>query len=256
MRAQRVEPFARDRAHDVDRHAEGDQFRGEQRPLDVLRQVALRQHDHRLGAALPGHDEVALEAARVEVVPERGDEEDDVDVRSDDLLVHLGPGHLPRELRPPRQDGVDEAGAERDPVADGGEVGAPARRGAKPRRDLRPQLAALGVDVVGAAVLHGDARGDEAGRRVRFELRFELVRPAQVVQVQGEYLRSSEGREPPRGGSSYEALAADAEEGTRQISHRTSSFRRTARPAKYAGAGATPQGRRRGSRRPPRSRPA
>jgi hypothetical protein len=61
----------------------------------------------------------------------------------------------------------------------------PARGGSKPRRDLRPLLAALGVDVVGAAVLHGDARGDEARRRVRFELRFELVRPAQVVQVQG-----------------------------------------------------------------------
>jgi hypothetical protein len=66
-------------------------------------------------------------------VPERGDEEDDVDVRGDDLLVDLGPGDLARELRPSRQDGMDEAAAERDPVADGGEVGAAACRRAQPR---------------------------------------------------------------------------------------------------------------------------
>ena len=59
---------------------------------------------------------------------------------------------------------------------------------------LEAESVAFGVDVVGAAVLHGDARGDEAGRRVRFELRFELVRPAQVVQVQEGYLRSSVSR--------------------------------------------------------------
>ena len=185
VRAEVVEPLPGDRADGVDRDAEGDRLGGQQRPLDVLRQVALRQHDHRLGAALPGHDEVALQAARVEVVPEGGDEEDDVDVRGDDLLVDLGPGDLAREFRPPREHGVDQAAAERDPVADGRKVGPPARGAPEPRRDLGALLTALGVEVVGAAVLHGDARGDETGRRVRFELRFELVRPAQVVQVQG-----------------------------------------------------------------------
>jgi hypothetical protein len=124
-------------------------------------------------------------------VPERGDEEDDVDVRGDHLLVRLRPGDLARELRPAGQDGVDQVVAERDPIAHGGEVGPPVRPRAELRRDLRTLLAGLGVDDVGAAVLHGDARGDEAGRRVRFELRFELVRPAQVQQIQGGYLRSS-----------------------------------------------------------------
>ena len=155
-------------------------------------------------------------------MPERGDEEDDVDVRGDDLLVGLGPRDLARELRPPREDGLDHAVAQRDPVADGGEVGASRRARAELRGDLRTLLSASGVDVVGAAVLHGDARGDEAGRRVRFELRFELVRPAQVVQVQGKYLRSSSGREPPRG--RLELRGASGGRGRRRATTQSSDF--------------------------------
>ena len=185
VRAQAVEALAGDGAHDVDRDAEGDRLGLGHLPVEVVGEVALRQHDRRLGAALPGHHEIALQPARVEVVPERGDEEDDVDVGGDDLLVGLGPRDLARELRPAREDGMDQSGRKSDPVADGGIVGPARRARAEPRRDLRALLAALGVDGVGAAVLHGDARGDETGRRVRFELRFELVRPAQVVQVQG-----------------------------------------------------------------------
>src|SRR5207237_6542548 len=90
----------------------------------------------------------------------------------------------------------------RDPVADGGEVGAAGRAGAEPRRHLGAELACLRVDLVAAAVLDGDARRREACDRVRLELGCELVRPAQFVQVQ---LGTSVAREGTAtgGGSSY-----------------------------------------------------
>ena len=49
--------------------------------VGVLGQVELRQHDHRVGAALPREREVPLEPARVQVAVEGHDEEHRVDVR-------------------------------------------------------------------------------------------------------------------------------------------------------------------------------
>ena len=58
-------------------------------------------------AALPRHGEVALEAARVEVVVEPRDDEGGVDVGGDDLLDGLVAGGLAREDALARQHGVD-----------------------------------------------------------------------------------------------------------------------------------------------------
>ena len=53
----------------------------------IVHQVRLVQHDDRRGAAVRSDEEVALDAARVVVAVEPGDEKDDVDVGGDDLLL-------------------------------------------------------------------------------------------------------------------------------------------------------------------------
>ena len=95
---------------------------------------------------------------------------------------------------------MDEAVAERNPVPDGGEVGPTARAGAELGRDLRPKLARLGIEDVGAAVLHGDACRHSAFRRVRLEIGCEPVGPAQILQVQ---VSTSVARWAAAGGSSW-----------------------------------------------------
>ena len=68
-----LDPLARDVAHRVDGHADGDVLRLGDLP-GVVAHVELREHDHRIGAAVPRRREVALEATRVEVLVEPGDE--------------------------------------------------------------------------------------------------------------------------------------------------------------------------------------
>jgi hypothetical protein len=58
-------------------------------------EVALRQQHDGLRAALPPQDEVALETTQVQVLVEGADDEDDVDVRGENLLL----GRLPGVLR-------------------------------------------------------------------------------------------------------------------------------------------------------------
>ena len=69
--------------------------------LVVGAEVGLRQHDHGLGAALPGHRHVALQAAEVEVLVQRHDQEDGVDVGGEHLLLRGVQRDLAGELRPP-----------------------------------------------------------------------------------------------------------------------------------------------------------
>ena len=113
-----------------------------------------------------------------------GGQEDDVDVRGDDLLDRLavvGRRH-PRELRPPRQHGLDErrlGRRDRDPVADRGQVAALVGGMAKPTGELGRAFPARGVDDIGAPVLDGDARGLEAVGGMRGELVFEGWSPAE-----------------------------------------------------------------------------
>ena len=114
-------------------HADGDAARPRRRPP--------RGSSHRSGlvstttGSAPlsqAEREIALEPAQVEVAVERRHEEDDVHVRGDDLLDRLEAGGLARERRPPRQHGLESrgrpaVGGERDPVADGGQIGAGGR---------------------------------------------------------------------------------------------------------------------------------
>ena len=55
--------------------------------LRIVHEIRLVEHDHGRRAALPCDDEIAFEAARIEVVIEAADEEDSVDVGGDDLLL-------------------------------------------------------------------------------------------------------------------------------------------------------------------------
>lgn len=165
-------------------HADRDGLDLERRSLRVRTEVRLRQDDHRRRAALPAEREVALEAPRVEVAVEPRDEEDDVDVRRDDLLDRLAVvgGREARELRPSRQHGVDERRVgrrDRDPVADRGQL-APGLGGvAEPAGELRRLLAARRVEEVRAPVLDCHARGLEAVGGKRGELVFEGWVPAE-----------------------------------------------------------------------------
>jgi hypothetical protein len=157
-------------AEHVHGHAESDRVHlDEGRRHEVGMQVGLREHDHRFGAALPRGREVTLEAAGIDVESERADEEHRVDVRRHDLLLGpiRGPSRgLARELRAPREDGVDRAAAlvgargDRDPVADCGQLARLGLPGEAPG-DVAPELPELGEDDPGAAVLNPDAARDQ-----------------------------------------------------------------------------------------------
>lgn len=170
VRADVVEPAALRHRDRVDGDAERDRLDLGDRSLDVVAEVGLRQQDHRLGAALPGGREVALEAARVEVVRERGRQEGDVDVGGEHLLLGAVPGGLARDRAAACQHGVDDGASALlgrvvgDPVADGGQVGAGlARVEPEPAGGLGPALVVVrGEEDVGAAVLGRDAPGLEA----------------------------------------------------------------------------------------------
>ena len=178
VRPNELEAFAGDARDRVHGDAERDRLDLEHAQLPVGAEVGLRQHDHRLGAALPRHRDVALEAAEVEVLVQGHDEEDGVDVRREHLLLGRVEGDLARELRPPGEDVLDRRGSlvgpggDRDPVADGRQVAGAARLVREPAGRVGAQLAELGEEDVGAAVLRGDARraADRPRRGVRTRL--------------------------------------------------------------------------------------
>ena len=134
--------------------------------LGVFGQVGLGQHDDRLGAAVPGDRNVALEPAQVQVAVERRDDKDDVEVGADDLRLGAPAGGLPDQRAPTRQHGLDHhiAGLARfdgHPVTDRREGGrASARLEAEAAADGCPNLAAGTQQLVEAAIL-----GDDPGRR-------------------------------------------------------------------------------------------
>ena len=178
-------PLARDVAHREDGDADRDALRLDELAR-VVADVELREHDHGIGAAVPGSGEVALETARVEVLVEPGDEDDRVDVRDEDVLLRLQPRRLARDLRASWQERLDRepvAGgvADDDPVADRGHA-APDLVVAHATARLREPVAELGAHVVAAAVLRDDASGSEAALFIGCEGRLELVGPAESGQ--------------------------------------------------------------------------
>src|SRR5207302_10012687 len=123
----------------------------------------LRQYDHRLGAAIPGGRDVALQPAQAEVVVEAGEQEGGVDVRGEDLLVRAEAGTLADERAPPRQDRRDRGSLFRarncDPVADGGNRASDLVLVEDSAGRAGAELPVLGPDGVSAAMLRGDAGG-------------------------------------------------------------------------------------------------
>ena len=176
----------------MDRHAEGDRPDLGDLGVEVLGQVALVEHDHGLRAALPAGGEIPLDAADVEVVAEGAHEEHHVDVGRHDLLDALVAGGLAQEHRVALEDGVDGRGVgvravgNRNPVADGWEVGGARGVMAKPARDLGRPLTARGIDHIGAAVLRGDARRRERVGGVQLEFSFTARAPPERGQIMGQ----------------------------------------------------------------------
>ena len=160
---ERGHAVAGERGHQADLDARGDGLGGDPLALGVRRDVGLvEQHDRRRAAA-PGHREVALEAAEVEVAVEARDHERHVDVRGEDLLAGEGGtvvAGAPAERGATGEDGLDDDGAvaldagRRDPVADRRQVAGAQRLVAEAARDDRLSVARRG----------GEDPGDHDGR--------------------------------------------------------------------------------------------
>ena len=159
---------------------------------DVVAQIGLRQHHGRLGAALPGQDEVSLDPSQIQVVDQATDEEDDVDVGGDDLLLRravlVARGYADERCAPRKHAADDRrpfaAKFEGDPVADGGQLGAVRAVVQKPSRKTRAHLSPLGIDVVGTAVLDGDAAGNVPGLCMLLECLLEVGCEAELRKVE------------------------------------------------------------------------
>ena len=183
MRGERLQPRAGDDRDGQHRRAERDALRLGDGGVGIGGEVGLGQHHHRLGAALPGGGQVALQPPGVEVGVQRGDQQRHVDVGGHHLLVRDRVGGLADEGGAPRQHGVDGRGAfvgprgQRHPVADDRE-GARSRLVGEPAGDLGGELAEVGDDVVDSALLHEDAAGNEPTLGVGGEVMLELIAPA------------------------------------------------------------------------------
>jgi len=152
----------------------------------VVRQVGLRENDDRLGAALPGGREVALEPPPVRAAVERIDDEDDVHVRSEHLLAAATPGRLSDEGGPALEHGANRGPAaveiDHDPVPDGGEVGLADGVAVQPARRLGANLARGDEHAVAPPLLVGDAAGHEA--LMRGELALSRLVPAEACEIE------------------------------------------------------------------------
>ena len=121
--AQLVEPAVASSAGHEHGHAEGDLLQLPSPRLGVVDEVALGEQDDRVGAAVEGQHELALEAALVRRHGEGVAEEDDVDVGGE----RVGDRPRPFERRPAdeRRAALEHVldalavGRRHDPVADG-----------------------------------------------------------------------------------------------------------------------------------------
>ena len=148
----------------------------DQPAVDVVGEVRLVQDHDRGDPARPGHREVALDPAQVEVVVEPGHQQRDLDVRGHDLLVvESGAtarpvGGQPLEDAATGQDRGDDALAvERDPVADGRVVGGREGLEAERSRDRGRPVAVRIADDRGLPMDGHDPGRPSTPRRVRRE---------------------------------------------------------------------------------------
>jgi hypothetical protein len=175
-RAQRVAALAGHGRDDVHGDAERDRLDLRHQRPRVVEPVRLRQHDLRRRAALPERDEIALDAARLEVRPERRDGERDVDVRGERLRGRRQAGRVPDDGAAPRQHRPDQPVGQADPVP-GADVEAFVHQ---PPGQAGADGAGFRPDVEGATMDGCDASRHEAGLQVFGELGI----PAELVQVE------------------------------------------------------------------------
>ena len=141
------------------------------------------------GAAVPGDDEVALDAARIEVAVEPGHEEDGIDVRRDDLFFGGIAGGAAGKAARPRQDGADpRVGAvgwrlDGDPVTHGRKVHPLRGLMAQSSGDARQPFTRFGEHAIDVRVLERDARRDQTLGGMRGESVRQRGRPAERREV-------------------------------------------------------------------------
>ena len=182
-----LEPRAIARAQRHHGHAGCGELRLGDHRVQVVGEVRLVEHDHRLRPALPRRSDVALDAARVVVIVESRHHEHRVDVRRDDLgfrrLAHGAPHEhaTARQHRHDRRGPIALGRAHGDPIAHRGKQRAIVRLVTEPPGDFRRALLAI-VDAIAPAVLAHDARGGQAIGAVGFKLSLESLVPAQMCQ--------------------------------------------------------------------------
>ena len=171
---ERRDAVAGERGHRADIDARRDGLGGDPLALGVRGDVGLVEQDDRGRAAAPGHREVALEAAEVEVAVEARDDERHVDVRGEDLLAGEGGtvvAGAPAERGAAGEDGLDDDGAvapgagRRHPVADRRQVAGAEGLVAEPARDDRLAVARRGGEDPGVAMGGHDPGGRPARPR-------------------------------------------------------------------------------------------
>ncbi len=169
------------------RNTEGDRLDLGQIALGIRGRVALVHDDDRIRAAVPRGGEVALQAPRIQVLPERRDEEDRVDVRRHHLRDRSPPRLLARERRLAREDRLDDALplafelSDRDPVSRHGQVEPFQLPGGE-----TSYAPVLGDELARAVMSRDDARGNETfcfmwPKRIR-----EERVPAEIFELQGD----------------------------------------------------------------------
>ena len=89
------------------------------RSAGILAEIRLVDEDHRRRAAVPDHREIPLEPPGIQVVRQRRDEKDRLDVRGNDLLFDRPPRRRARHDGTAFQHMVNDSVANTDPIADG-----------------------------------------------------------------------------------------------------------------------------------------
>ena len=173
------------------------------RVVGVLGAVGLGQHDDRLRTATTDQQQVALDAARIEVGIQAADDEHRIDVRGDHLLVVMLAGRAALDAGMARQQRHDARALgggilQQHPVADG-RAFMGREPGALPfgkRFGLHAHAGGVRHDIARAVLLDHACRG---GARVglhdgppRAVLRFPRIRPADRSQ-QGDVGHTGDG---------------------------------------------------------------
>ena len=158
-------------------------------------EVALREHDDGLGAALPGEGQVPLQPAQVEILVQRRDAGRPRRrwprapvppplARPSCARTSSGGAAPPGSSRLPHRFGRRPG----DPVADDRQLGRRRCLVDEAPGDIAAELAGRGEDVVGAAMLHGDPAGNEPLGGVGLELLAQPVVSSRASEVQASGL--------------------------------------------------------------------